>query len=81
MPLANCRNCRANRFVHQVCNTANPLSAAVERLFSVGKDIGPRLTAKRANLSEANFENLMFMKGNQHLVAAMLAEEEHDADL
>ena len=33
-------------------NTAIPSSAAVERLFSTGKDI---LTAKRAKLSDANF--------------------------
>jgi hypothetical protein len=60
-------------------NTAIHSSAAVERLFSIGKDI---LTAKRANLaklSDANFEKLMFMKGNQHHVAAMLAEQEQDA--
>ena len=57
-------------------NTAIPSSAAVERLFSIGKDI---LTAKRAKLSDANFEKLMFMKGNQHHVAAMLAEQEQDA--
>ena len=53
-------------------NTAIPSSAAVERLFSNGKDI---LTAKRAKLSDANFERLMFMKGNQHHVAGMQAEQ------
>ena len=53
-------------------NTAIPLSAAVERLFSIGKDI---LTAKRAKLSDANFKRLMFMKGNQHHVAGMQAEQ------
>jgi len=54
-------------------NTSIPSSAAVERLFSIGKDI---LTAKRATLSDANFEKLMFMKGNQHHVSAMEAEEQ-----
>ena len=53
-------------------NTAIPSSAAVERLFSIGKDI---LTSKRAKLSDANFERLMFMKGNQHHVAGMQAEQ------
>ena len=45
-------------------NTAMPSSAAVEWLFSMGKDI---LRAKRAALSDANFEMLMFLKGNMHL--------------
>ena len=49
-------------------NTAIPSSAAVERLFSVGKDI---LRAKRAALSDANFKRLMFMKGNHPLVEKM----------
>lgn len=47
-------------------NTAVPSSAAVERLFSVGKDI---LTPKRASLSDENFNMLMFIKGNTHLMA------------
>jgi hypothetical protein len=59
-------------------NTAIPSSAAVERLFSIGKDT---LTAKRATLSDANFEKLMFMKGNQHHVAAMEAELDTDVKL
>ena len=49
-------------------NTAVPSSVAVERLFSIGKDI---LRAKRAVLSDGNFERLMFMKGNQHHVEAL----------
>ncbi|XP_042229523.1 uncharacterized protein LOC121871369 [Homarus americanus] len=49
-------------------NTAIPSSAAVECLFSIGKDV---LRAKRATLSDGNFERLMFMKGNQHHVEAM----------
>jgi hypothetical protein len=57
-------------------NTTTHLSAAIKRLFSIGKDI---LTAKRAKLSDANFEKLIFMKGNQHHVAAMLAKQEQDA--
>ena len=40
--------------------------------FFSGMDI---LTAKRAKLSDANFERLMFMKGNQHHVAGMQAEQ------
>ncbi|KAG5860634.1 hypothetical protein JTB14_023063 [Gonioctena quinquepunctata] len=44
-------------------NTAIPSSAAVERLFSTGKDI---LTPKRASLSDENFNMLMFM--NMHLM-------------
>lgn len=46
-------------------NTAIPSSAAVERLFSMGKDI---LRAKRSSLSDDNFNMLMFMKGNMHLM-------------
>lgn len=44
-------------------NTPVPSSAAVERFFSQGKDI---LRAKRASLSDKNFEVLMFMRGNKH---------------
>lgn len=47
-------------------NTAIPSSAAVERLFSTGKDI---LTPKRASLSDENLNMLMFMKGNMHLMS------------
>ena len=46
-------------------NTAIPSSDAVERLLTTGKDI---LRAKIATLSDANFEKLMFMKGNDHHV-------------
>src|SRR5678815_2742795 len=42
-------------------NTAMPSSAAVERLFSLGKDI---YRAKRNSLSDENFNMLMFMKGS-----------------
>jgi hypothetical protein len=43
--------------------TAVPSSAAVERLFNLGKDI---LRAKRARLSDKNFKMMMFMRGNRH---------------
>ena len=42
-------------------NTPIPSSAAVERLFSLGKDI---LKPKRARLSDEHFEMLVFLKGN-----------------
>lgn len=41
-------------------NTAIPSSAAVERLFSLGKDV---LKPKRAGLSDNHFEMLVFLKG------------------
>ncbi len=44
-------------------NTTIPSRAAVERIFSTGKDI---LKPKRASLSDKNFERLMFLKGNDH---------------
>ena len=46
-------------------NTAIPFSAAVERFFSTRKDI---LRAKQSPLSDDNFNMLMFMKGNMHLM-------------
>lgn len=49
-------------------NTPIPSSAAVECFFSIGRDI---LRAKRASLSDGNFERLMFMKGNQHHIKEM----------
>ena len=45
-------------------NTAIPSSAAVERFFSIGRDI---LRAKRTALSDANFDILMFLTGNKHI--------------
>jgi hypothetical protein len=55
-------------------NTAIPSSAAVERFFSIGKDI---LRAKRSSLSDTNFDMLMFLKGNQHHAASLeIVEEE-----
>jgi hypothetical protein len=49
-------------------NTAMPSSAAVERLFSTGKDI---LRDKRASLSDDNFDMLMFLKGNMNHIKTM----------
>ncbi|KAG0712993.1 hypothetical protein GWK47_017225 [Chionoecetes opilio] len=46
-------------------NTGIPSSAAVERLFSTAGDV---LRPKRACLSEDNFEYLVFLKGNLHLL-------------
>ena len=40
-------------------NTAMPFSAAVERLFSFGKDV---LKPKRSGLSDEHFEMLVFLK-------------------
>jgi hypothetical protein len=48
-------------------NTALPSSAAVERLFSTGSDI---LRPKRSTLTADNFEKLVFLKGNLHLLTA-----------
>ena len=41
-------------------NTAILSSAAIERLFSVGKDV---LKPKRSGLTYQNFEMLVFLKG------------------
>jgi len=54
-------------------NTVIPSSAAVERLFSIGKDI---LSAKRATLSDAKFEKLTFLKGNHHYVETLEQAQE-----
>ena len=45
-------------------NTTIPSSAAVERLFSIDRDI---LRDKRASLSDQSFERLIFLKRNMHL--------------
>ena len=42
----------------------NTVVSSVERMFSMGKDV---LRAKRATLSDANLERLVFVKGNRHL--------------
>ena len=44
-------------FIHS--NTAIPSSAAVERLFSVGKDV---LKPKRSGLTDQHFKMLVFFK-------------------
>ena len=65
-------------------NTGLPSSAAVERLFSTAGDV---LRPKRACLSEANFEHLVFLKGNLHLVKTkfkvprVVEEDEEDEDM
>ena len=41
-------------------NSAILSSAAIERLFSVGKDV---LKPKRSRLTDQNFEMLVFLKG------------------
>ena len=46
-------------------NTTIPSSAAVEKIFSTGKDI-LKPKSKRASLSDKNFERLVFLKGNDH---------------
>ena len=46
-------------------NTPLPSSAAVERLFCMGRDI---LRAKRSSLSSTNFQQLVFLKGNLDLL-------------
>ncbi len=42
-----------------------PSSTAGERLFSFGSDI---LRAQRSSLTSDNFEKLVFLKGNMHLL-------------
>ena len=46
-------------------NTPLPSSAAVERMFSTAGDI---LRPKRAALASANFQKLVFLKGNMSLL-------------
>lgn len=43
-------------------NTPIPSSAAVERMFSLGKDI---MRPKRSRLSDKHFEMLVFLQGNK----------------
>ena len=52
-------------------NTTIPSSAAVERLFSVGKDI---FRDKRSSLTDENFERLMFIRENHHLENFFVSE-------
>ena len=58
------RNAWLNLFLKY--NSSLPSSAAVmERLFSLGSDI---LRPKRSSLTADNFEKLVFLKGNIHLL-------------
>ena len=45
-------------------NTGVPSSATEECMFSTGKDV---LRAKRATLSDASLERLVFVEGGRHL--------------
>jgi hypothetical protein len=58
-------------------NTPLPSSAAVERLFSEGSDI---LRPKRSCLTADNFEKLVFLKGNLHLLNEKWLPIEMDED-
>ena len=44
------------------CNTPIPSSAAVERLFSLGKDI---LRPKRCRMMDKHFKMLLFLRANK----------------
>jgi hypothetical protein len=52
-------------YIFSKYNTPLPSSTAGERLFSFGSNI---LRAKRSSLTADNFENLVFLKGNMHLM-------------
>ncbi|KAG0721405.1 DDB1- and CUL4-associated factor 5 [Chionoecetes opilio] len=56
---------------------AVPSSAAVERLFSMGSDI---LRPKRSALTASNFEKLVFLKGNLHMLNQKKWEEEEEEE-
>ncbi|KAG7157181.1 hypothetical protein Hamer_G010022 [Homarus americanus] len=43
-------------------NTPIPSSAAMERMFSMGKDV---LRPKRSRMSDNHFEMLVFLRGNK----------------
>ncbi|KAG0714231.1 Death-associated protein kinase 2 [Chionoecetes opilio] len=58
-------------------NTPVPSSAAVERLFSMGSDI---LRPKRSALTASNFEKLVFLKGNLHMLNQKKWEEEEEEE-
>ena len=53
-------------------NTPLPTFAAVERLFSRARNI---LRASRSTLDEVNFEELVFLKGNMHVLGYQHYEE------
>ena len=56
--LSVCKNLK-NVFIK--LNTPLPSSAAVERLFSLGKDV---LRPKKTSLSDEHFKMMVFLKGN-----------------
>jgi hypothetical protein len=58
-------------------NTPVLSSAAVERLFSMGSDI---LRPKRSALTANNFEKLVFLKGNLHMLNQKKWGEEEEED-
>ena len=58
-------------------NTPLPSSAAVERLFSAAGDI---LRSKRASLSNHNFERLVFLRGNMHLLKNKMLKEKKEEE-
>lgn len=47
-------------------NAALPSSASVERLFSLA---GRMFTALRSQLSDKNFERMLFLKANKHVIS------------
>ena len=55
-------------------NTALPSSAAIERLFSIGKDI---LKSKRCGLSDNHFEMIGFGKQLIVITAAFIVSESY----
>ncbi|XP_050701350.1 uncharacterized protein LOC126987895 isoform X3 [Eriocheir sinensis] len=54
-------------------NMTTPSSATVERVFSMGLNI---LKPKRSTLTFMNFERVMLLKGNEHLLQFEIPEEE-----
>lgn len=46
-------------------NTPLPSSAAVERVFSIGSAV---LTKKRGKMTDVNFENILMLKCNKHII-------------
>ena len=58
-------------------NTPLPSSASVERMFSYGSDI---IRPKRSTLAAHNFEALIFLKGNLHLLKKAHEVEEENED-
>ena len=56
-----CRNNAPPPFFFSISRYATASSAAVERLFSIGKDI---LKPTRCGLSDTHFEMLSFLEGN-----------------